>query len=118
MVEEQETEIQGLKEEIEKNKMNALQQLSMDDQTKKIIQDLKNENSKYNEKNMELKNTVTVLQNNIHSITSEFEEFRETISRNLKSKIRPSVVSMESDYNGLKDKYEALESKYRQVIII
>ena len=90
----------------------------MDDQTKQIIQDLKDENRKYNEKNMTLKNQATILQNKINSITSEFEQFRQTISRNLKSKIRPSVVSMESDYNGLKDKYDDLESKYRQVIII
>ena len=118
LMEEQEEENKSLRKEIEMNKENALQQLSMDDQTKKIIQDLKDENDRYNVKNIELKNTVSTLQNTINSITSEFEQFRQTISRNLRSKIRPSVVSMEKDYDGLQQKYDDLESKFRQVIIV
>lgn len=116
MVTEQESEIATLRDEIDQSKLDALNQLSMDDQTRKIIQDLKDDNQRYSDKNIELKHNVSALQKTISSMKSEVEQFKFTITQNLRREIRPNVVLLEKECSEMKGKYASLESEFRQVI--
>ena len=116
MVTEQESEIASLRDEIDQSKLDALNQLSMDDQTRKIIQDLKDDNQRYSDMNVELKHNVSALQKTISSMKSEVEQFKFTITQNLRREIRPNVVLLEKECKVMKEKYESLESEFRQVI--
>jgi len=114
LVEEQKREMEALREEMAQSKDNALKQLSMDDQTKRIVDDLKADNARWSDKNGVLRETVHRLQSQISSMESECERFKGTVTRRLRA-IKQLHAQSVAEKEGLKNGYQEVACKYRQM---
>ena len=115
LAEEQQREMEALREEMEQSTRSALQQLSMDDETRRVVDQLTADNARWSDKNGALKASVHALQARICRMQSEVEQFKGTVSRRLQEEVRPAVVALHDECGGLKRGYQEVVSKYRQV---